>query len=139
MAYFVFIRSHFRTQGKLTTDCDGNTENGRNQRELFQWLLPRTTRSIVSGTRDVLKIPVTGWNLMQTSARPHGAKTPLRPHPDRNLVTAASAVRHSAASTSKVCCCLESGKKFVCVRVCVRALDRESCRVLADQGNQETT
>ncbi len=32
-----FIRSHFQTQRKLATDCDGSvhTENGRNQREHF--------------------------------------------------------------------------------------------------------
>ncbi len=40
VAYFVFIRSHFRMQGKLTTDCDGSVKHGK-------WQEPAGTLSVV--------------------------------------------------------------------------------------------
>ncbi len=39
VAYFVFMRSHFRTQGKLTTDCDGSVKHGK-------WQEPAGTLSV---------------------------------------------------------------------------------------------
>ncbi len=43
-AYTVFICSHFRTQGKLTTDCDGSVRHRKwsEPARTLSWLLPRT-------------------------------------------------------------------------------------------------
>ncbi len=51
VAYFVFIRSHFWTQGKLTTNCDGSVKHGKWQEPagtlsvaLTAYMLHRSTR-----------------------------------------------------------------------------------------------
>ncbi len=43
-AHTVFIRSHFRMQGKLTTDCDGSARHRKwsESAGTLLWLLPRT-------------------------------------------------------------------------------------------------
>ncbi len=52
VAYFIFIRPHFRTQGKLTTDCDGSVEHRKWQEPAGTLLMALTAYipKVVIGT-----------------------------------------------------------------------------------------